>query len=141
MTRDGLCLGRVVGFFVVPVIGLLLGFVIGVFLAESARLRDRAQAWTATRVAIRAALTSVGIELAAAVTIAVGWAPAGSNSDRITKRRPPSSFSRGRDCSGSSAVGALVLLWAMPGNLSDGSRVGIRGGECKGRAAPRGRPC
>lgn len=64
----------VVGFFVVPVIGLLLGFVIGVFLAESARLRDRAQAWAATRVAIRAALTSVGIELAAAVTIAVGWA-------------------------------------------------------------------
>ena len=39
----------VVGFFAVPVIGLLLGFVIGVFLAESARLRDRAQAWTATR--------------------------------------------------------------------------------------------
>ena len=64
----------VVGFFVVPVIGLLLGFVIGVFAAESARLRDRAQAWTATRVAIRAALTSVGIELAAALTIAVGWA-------------------------------------------------------------------
>lgn len=64
----------VVGFFVVPVIGLLLGFVIGVFLAESARLRDRTQAWAATRVAIRAALTSVGIELAAAVTIAVGWA-------------------------------------------------------------------
>ena len=64
----------VVGVFVVPVIGLLLGFVIGVFLAESARLRDRAQAWAATRVAIRAALTSVGIELAAAVTIAVGWA-------------------------------------------------------------------
>ena len=64
----------VVGVFVVPVIGLLLGFVIGVFLAESARLRDRTQAWTATRVAIRAALTSVGIELAAAVTIAVGWA-------------------------------------------------------------------
>ncbi len=64
----------VVGFFVIPVIGLLLGFVIGVFLAESARLRDRARAWTATRVAIRAALTSVGIELAAALTIAVGWA-------------------------------------------------------------------
>ena len=64
----------VVGFFAVPVIGLLLGFVIGVFLAESARLRDRTQAWAATRVAIRAALTSVGIELAAAVTIAVGWA-------------------------------------------------------------------
>ncbi|AIF40604.1 membrane protein [Dermacoccus nishinomiyaensis] len=64
----------VVGVFVVPVIGLLLGFVIGVFLAESARLRDRTQAWAATRVAIRAALTSVGIELAAAVTIAVGWA-------------------------------------------------------------------
>lgn len=66
----------VVGFFVVPVVGLFLGFVLGVLAAETARLHDRQQAWVATRVAVRAAVTSVGIELAAAVIIAVGWATA-----------------------------------------------------------------
>ena len=39
----------VVGFFVVPVVGLLLGFVLGIYLAELARLRDNARAWPSTR--------------------------------------------------------------------------------------------
>ena len=42
----------VVGFFVVPVIGLPLGFVLGIYLAELQRV-GRAQAWPATRHASR----------------------------------------------------------------------------------------
>lgn len=62
-----------VGFFVVPVIGLFLGFVLGVYLAERVRLRTHAAAWPSTRHALRAALTSMGIELATALAIAVTW--------------------------------------------------------------------
>lgn len=38
----------VVGFFVIPVIGLLIGFVLGVFVAELVTCRDAARAWTST---------------------------------------------------------------------------------------------
>lgn len=64
----------IVGFFVIPVVGLFIGFVLGVYAAEHARLRDSQAAWLATKAATRAALTSVGIELAAAASIAVVWA-------------------------------------------------------------------
>ena len=45
----------VVGFFVLPVVGLPLGFVAGVYLAELLRLRDASQAWPSTREAMLAA--------------------------------------------------------------------------------------
>lgn len=63
-----------VGFFVVPVIGLLLGFVLGIYLAERARLGAHDTAWTSTRHALTAVGLSVLLELAAALIIAVGWA-------------------------------------------------------------------
>lgn len=69
----GVALG-VVGFFLIPVVGLFLGFIVGVWLAELVRLRNPAAAWTSTLAAVRAALMSVGIELAAAVAVAVTWA-------------------------------------------------------------------
>jgi uncharacterized protein len=65
----------IIGFFVIPVVGLLLGFVLGVYLAELRRL-GRAAAWPATKHALMAAGLSVLIELTAcllaAVTFAVG---------------------------------------------------------------------
>lgn len=64
----------VVGFFVVPVIGLLLGFVLGIYLAERARLGVHHAAWTSTRHALTAVGLSVLLELAAALLIAIGWA-------------------------------------------------------------------
>lgn len=64
----------VIGFFVIPVIGMLVGFVLGVFVAEMARQRRTDEAWRSTKVAVKAALMSVGIELLAALIIAVGWA-------------------------------------------------------------------
>jgi uncharacterized protein YqgC (DUF456 family) len=63
-----------VGFFVVPVLGLLLGFVLGIYLAERARLGAHDTAWTSTRHALTAVGLSVLLELAAALIIAVGWA-------------------------------------------------------------------
>ena len=62
----------VVGFFVVPVLGLFLGFVAGVYLAEVRRLGSR-QAWPATKAALAAVGLSVLIELVAALLAAVVW--------------------------------------------------------------------
>lgn len=62
-----------VGFFVIPVIGLFIGFVLGVYLAEQLRLKNASAAWTSTLSALRAVLMSIGIELAAACAVAVTW--------------------------------------------------------------------
>ena len=65
----------VVGFFVIPVIGLPVGFVLGIYLAELRRL-GRPAAWPATKHALKAVGLSLLIELAAcllaAATFAVG---------------------------------------------------------------------
>ncbi|GGJ80716.1 membrane protein [Pilimelia anulata] len=68
----GAALG-VVGFFVIPVIGLALGFVLGVWLAEWARLGDHARAWPSTKEALLAAGISMLVEFAAAVAIGLAW--------------------------------------------------------------------
>jgi uncharacterized protein YqgC (DUF456 family) len=83
----------IVGFFVVPVVGLLLGFVLGVYLAELARLgRNRSGhdastphsvrggrpapdqgAWPSTRTALAAVGWSLLIELAAGLVATAVW--------------------------------------------------------------------
>jgi uncharacterized protein YqgC (DUF456 family) len=62
----------VVGFFVVPVVGLLLGFVLGVYAAEHHRVGARL-AWPSTLAAVRAAGLSILIELIAGVVAAGVW--------------------------------------------------------------------
>ncbi|NHC25120.1 DUF456 domain-containing protein [Nocardioides sp. IC4_145] len=62
-----------VGFFVVPVVGLLLGFVLGVYLAEQRRVGAGA-AWPSTVHALKAAGLSILIELLAALLAAATWA-------------------------------------------------------------------
>jgi len=62
-----------VGFFVVPVVGLVLGFVAGVYLAELRRVGS-GQAWPSTWHALKAAGLAIVIELAAGVAAAVVWA-------------------------------------------------------------------
>lgn len=64
-------LAAIVGFFVIPVIGAVVGFVLGIFAVETTRSRDRVQAWARTKAALRAILHSMGIELATAFVIAV----------------------------------------------------------------------
>lgn len=63
----------VVGFLVVPVVGLFLGFVVGVYLAELARLGDRAAAGPSTRRALGAVGWSIVIELFAGLLAAGVW--------------------------------------------------------------------
>ena len=63
----------IVGFFVVPVVGLPLGFVLGILLAEWVRQRDFKPAWATTWHAVKAVGLSMLIELAAALIIAVTW--------------------------------------------------------------------
>jgi uncharacterized protein YqgC (DUF456 family) len=63
----------VVGFFVIPVVGLLVGFVLGVYLAELARRRDPAPAWRATVVALTATGITILVELAGALVAAGAW--------------------------------------------------------------------
>lgn len=66
-------LGGLVGFFVIPVAGLLVGFVLGVFLAELVQRRDRRRAWASTVHAVKGVALSVGVELAAALLAAAAW--------------------------------------------------------------------
>ncbi|MDX6302002.1 MAG: uncharacterized protein QOF53_3216 [Nocardioidaceae bacterium] len=70
LTAGGL-LG-IVGFFVIPVVGLLVGFVAGVYLSELQRV-GRARAWSSTRAALSAAGLSLLIELAAGLLAALVW--------------------------------------------------------------------
>lgn len=61
-----------VGFFVVPVVGMFIGFVLGVYAAERRRV-GAALARPSTRAALRAVGVSVLIELVAAFLAAVAW--------------------------------------------------------------------
>lgn len=63
----------VVGFFVVPVLGLVLGFVLGVYLAELAKRRNQRVAWASTVHAIKGVALSVGVELAGGLVATVVW--------------------------------------------------------------------
>lgn len=66
-------LAGLVGFFVVPVVGLPLGFVLGVYVAQWRRL-GHDQAWPATVHALKAVGLGIAIELIFAVLAAATWA-------------------------------------------------------------------
>ena len=66
----GLC--AVVGFFVIPVVGVLVGFPIGVYVAERVRVGAEG-AWPSTKAALKAVGVSILIELAAAVVATAVW--------------------------------------------------------------------
>ena len=68
----GAALG-VVGFFVVPVVGLPLGFVLGIYVAQWRRLGHE-RAWPATVHAVEAVGLGILIELAFAILAAATWA-------------------------------------------------------------------
>lgn len=63
----------VIGFFVVPVIGLFLGFMLGVYLAERRRAGSTGDARSSTMLALKAVGLSVLIELAGVMLAAVTW--------------------------------------------------------------------
>jgi len=63
----------IIGFVLVPVAGLVIGFVLGVYLAERTRLRTHREAWQSTVHALKAVGISILIELAAGLLIAAAW--------------------------------------------------------------------
>jgi uncharacterized protein len=63
----------VVGFFVVPFVGLFLGFPLGVYLQERRRLGEHDPAWRSTNQALRAIGLSIVIELAATLVAVGAW--------------------------------------------------------------------
>lgn len=65
--------GLVIGFFVVPVAGALIGFPAGIFVAELVRLRHPAPAWRATWVALKGVGLGIAIQLAAGVLMVGIW--------------------------------------------------------------------
>lgn len=74
--RSTLLVGTIVGiigFIVVPVVGLLLGFVLGVYVVERGRLGTHAAAWPSTKAALRAVGLSLVIELGGALLAAGIW--------------------------------------------------------------------
>lgn len=62
----------IVGFFVIPVVGLPVGFVAGIYLAEVDRL-GRERAWPATLEALKAVGLGILIELSFASLAALTW--------------------------------------------------------------------
>jgi uncharacterized protein YqgC (DUF456 family) len=73
--RRSLVLGGlvgIVGFFVIPVVGLLIGFVVGVYASELQRVGARA-AWPSTKAALRAVGVSMLVELASALLATAVW--------------------------------------------------------------------
>lgn len=65
--------GAVVGVVVIPLLGLPIGFVAGIFAAEYLRFHQLDRAWSATKSALRGVLHSMGIELTTALAIAISW--------------------------------------------------------------------
>lgn len=84
MTRDGVPswiiavggVGGIVGFFLIPVVGVIVGFVLGVYLAEVLRLKSVQGAWPTTVSAMKAAGIATLVELAGALIVSAAWAVA-----------------------------------------------------------------
>jgi uncharacterized protein YqgC (DUF456 family) len=64
----------VIGFFVLPVVGLLVGGIAGIYLAELARLGNPRLAFGSTRAALVAFGIGLLVELGAGVAMAGTWA-------------------------------------------------------------------
>ena len=63
----------VVGFFAVPVVGLPLGGVLGIYVGEHLRTRDAGAAWTATRATVTGFGIAALLQFAAALAMIVVW--------------------------------------------------------------------
>ncbi len=62
----------IIGFFVIPVVGALIAFPIGIYVAERVRV-GHAGAWPSTKAALRALAHSMLIELVAALAATAVW--------------------------------------------------------------------
>ena len=65
--------GAVIGFFVVPVVGLPLGGAVGIFVAELARSGDRGVAWRTTVATVKGFGLATLAQLVAGLLMAFVW--------------------------------------------------------------------
>jgi len=65
--------GMVAGFFLIPVVGALVGFPAGIFVAELLRLRDIRAARATTAATLRGVGIGIAIQLAAGVAMIGVW--------------------------------------------------------------------
>ncbi|MFD4369856.1 DUF456 domain-containing protein [Rhodococcus sp. NPDC058521] len=63
----------IIGFFVIPVVGLFLGFVAGTYAGELYRLRGHTRAWASTWHACKAVGLSILVELLGALLASAVW--------------------------------------------------------------------
>ncbi|KAA0017074.1 DUF456 domain-containing protein [Antrihabitans cavernicola] len=63
----------VVGFFVIPVVGLVVGFIVGTYLSEVQRVRRNDMAWRSTVHATKAVGLSILVELLGALIASGVW--------------------------------------------------------------------
>ncbi len=66
-------LGGLVGFFVIPVVGLPIGAVLAVLAAEQRRLGDLHRAWVTTRGVIVGFGVGLLVELSAGLVMVATW--------------------------------------------------------------------
>ena len=63
----------VVGFFVVPLVGVVLGGVLGVFLGEVVRTRDATAAWRSTVATIKGFGVAVVVQFTIGLAMVAVW--------------------------------------------------------------------
>ncbi|MFC9688763.1 DUF456 domain-containing protein [Kribbella sp. NPDC056951] len=68
----GVLLG-IVGFFLIPVVGMFVGFPLGVYVSERQRLKTHAAAWASTKHALKATGLSILIEFIGTSLAAAVW--------------------------------------------------------------------
>lgn len=66
-------LAGIAGFFLIPVVGLFVGFVVGVYLSEWQRLPGQRQAWESSKHAIKGVGLSMLVELLGALLASGVW--------------------------------------------------------------------
>jgi uncharacterized protein YqgC (DUF456 family) len=67
-------LGAVLGFFVLPVVGLPIGGAVGIYVAERLRTGDGAVAWRSTTATLKAFGLATLVQLAAGLAMVLTWA-------------------------------------------------------------------
>jgi uncharacterized protein YqgC (DUF456 family) len=65
--------GAVVGFFVIPVVGLPLGGAVGIYTGELLRTREAAVAWRTTKATLKGFGVASLVQLAAGLTMTAVW--------------------------------------------------------------------
>ena len=66
-------IGGIIGFFVIPVIGIVVGAVVGILLAERARTRDWSLAWASTKRALVGFGIGALVQMGAGVLMMLVW--------------------------------------------------------------------